>query len=234
VLGQRKLFQQLVPGALHAVIFWGFLVLFPTIVIAMIGAVDRHSTLPWLGRQGWFAFMVDLFAVLVLVGVIGAFLIRKAQRPARFQGSHLGEADLILGLIGGIVTTLVLWHASRIALGLNEWPSDWSPISSRVSHRFGSSETTKVLERVFVWAHISIIVGFLVYLPYSKHLHIFTAAINVFFGRTKARGRLEPLRFEEDLPEAELRFGTGTVADLTWKQMVDAFSSTECGRCQDD
>jgi Fe-S oxidoreductase len=233
VLGQRKLFQQLVPGALHAVIFWGFLVLFPTIVIAMIGAVDRHSTLPWLGRQGWFAFMVDLFAVLVLVGVIGAFLIRKAQRPARFQGSHLGEADLILGLIGGIVTTLVLWHASRIALGLNEWPSDWSPISSRVSHRFGSGETTRVLERVFVWAHISIIVSFLVYLPYSKHLHIFTAAINVFFGRTKARGRLEPLRFEEDLPEAELRFGTGTVADLTWKQMVDAFSCTECGRCQD-
>ena len=233
VLGQRKLFQRLVPGALHAVIFWGFLVLLPTIVIAMIGAVDRHATLPWLGRQGWFAFMVDLFAVLVLVGVLGAFLIRKAQRPARFQGSHLGEADLILALIAGIVTTLVLWHASRIALGLNEWPPDWSPISNRVSHRFGSGETTEVLERVLVWAHVSIIVGFLVYLPYSKHLHIFTAAINVFFGRTKARGRLEPLRFDEDVPEAELRFGTGTVADLTWKQMVDAFSCTECGRCQD-
>ena len=90
-----------------------------------------------------------------------------------------------------------------------------------------------MLERVFVWAHISIILGFLVYLPYSKHLHIFTAAINVFFGRTKARGRLEPLRFDEELAEADLRFGTGTVADLTWKQMVDAFSCTECGRCQD-
>src|SRR5262249_21586211 len=77
------------------------------------------------------------------------------------------------------------------------------------------------------------ILGFLVYLPSSKHLHIFTAAVNVFFGRTRARGRLEPLRFDEDLPEAELRFGVGTVADLTWKQMVDAFSCTECGRCQD-
>jgi Fe-S oxidoreductase len=233
VLGQRKLFQRLVPGALHAVIFWGFLVLFPTIVIAMIGAVDRHSTFPWLGRQGWFAFMVDLFAVLVLVGVIGAFLIRKVQRPSRFEGSHLGEADLILALIAGIVTTLILWHATRIALGLNEWSAKWSPISNRVSHRFGSGDTTKVLERVFVWAHVSIILGFLVYLPYSKHLHIFTAAVNVFFGRTRARGRLEPLRFDEELPEAELRFGTGTVADLTWKQMIDAFSCTECGRCQD-
>jgi hypothetical protein len=121
VLGQRKLLQRLVPGLIHAAIFWGFLVLFPTILIAMIGAVDRDSTLPWLGHQGWFAFLVDLFAVLVLAGVIGAVLIRKVQRPARFEGSHLGEADLILALIAGIVTTLLLWHATRIALGLNEW-----------------------------------------------------------------------------------------------------------------
>ena len=119
VLGQKKLLQRIVPGLIHAAIFWGFLVLFPTIVIAMIGAVDKHSTLPWLGEQGWFAFMADLFAVLVLAGVIGALLIRKVQRPARFEGSHLGEADLILALIAGIVTTLLLWHASRIALGLN-------------------------------------------------------------------------------------------------------------------
>ena len=233
MLGQRKLFRELVPGALHAVIFWGFLVLFPTIVIAMIGAVDRHRTLPWLGRQGWFAFLVDLFVVLVLVGVIGAFLIRKAQRPARFRGSHLGEADVILAWIAGIVTTLALWHASRIALGLNEWPADWSPIANRVAGRFDAGETTRVLERVFVWAHVTLILGFLVYLPYSKHLHIFTAAVNVFFGRTGAGGRLEPLRFDETLPEEELRFGTGTVSDLTWKQMIDAFSCTECGRCQD-
>ena len=73
--------------------------------------------------------MVDVFAVLVLVGVIGAVIIRKVQRPARFEGSHLGEADLILALIAGIVTTLLLWHASRIALGLNEWPASWSPVS---------------------------------------------------------------------------------------------------------
>src|SRR4030095_14233176 len=77
VLGQRKLLQRLVPGLVHAAIFWGFLVLFPTIVIAMIGAVDKDATLPWLGNQGWFAFMVDLFAVLVLVGVMGAAIIRK-------------------------------------------------------------------------------------------------------------------------------------------------------------
>jgi Fe-S oxidoreductase len=231
VLGQRKLLQRLVPGLIHAAIFWGFLVLFPTIVIAMIGAVDKHSTLPWLGEQGWFAFMVDLFAVLVLVGVIGALIIRKVQRPARFEGSHLGEADLILALIAGIVTTLLLWHSSRIALGLNEWPAGSSPVSDALSGLFGDGTATEVLERVFVWAHIVIILSFLAYLPHSKHLHIVTAAFNVFFARTRARGRLEPLRF--DVPEEEMRFGAGTVPDLTWKQTLDTFSCTECGRCQD-
>jgi Fe-S oxidoreductase len=239
VLGQRKLLQRLVPGLMHAFIFWGFLVLLPTIAIAMIAAVDREPSLPsnaplqWLARQGWFAGLVDLFAVLVLVGVITALLIRKVQRPRRFEGSHLREADLILGLIAAIVTTLLLWHATRIAIGLNEWPSRWSPVSRGLSHLFGEGSATRALERVFVWAHIAFILAFLAYLPRSKHLHIATAAVNVFFGRTRARGRLEPLRFDADVPEEELRFGAGTVADLTWKQMVDAFSCTECGRCQD-
>jgi hypothetical protein len=209
VLGQRKLLQRLVPGAIHTAIFWGFLVLFPTIVIAMIGAVDREATLPWLGHQGWFALMVDVFAVLVLAGVIGAALIRKVQRPKRFEGSHLGEADLILALIAGIVTTLLLWHASRIALGLNEWPAGWSPVSDALANFFADNTATEVLERVFVWAHVLIILTFLAYLPHSKHLHIATAAVNVFFARTRARGRLEPLRF--DGPEEEMRFGAGTV-----------------------
>ena len=232
VLGQRKLFQRLVPGLMHAFIFWGFLVLFPTIVIALIGAVDRGSTLPWLGSQGWFAFLVDLFAVLVLAGVVAAVVIRTVQRPARFAGSHVGEAYLILGLITGIVVTLVLWHASRIATGFNEWSAGWSPVSNALSHLFGSGEATRVLERVFVWAHVAIILSFLAYLPHSKHLHIATAAVNVWFGRTRARGRLEPLRFDAE-NEADLRFGTATITDLTWKQMIDAFSCTECGRCQD-
>jgi Fe-S oxidoreductase len=231
VLGQRKLLQRLVPGAIHTAIFWGFLVLFPTIVIAMIGAVDREATLPWLGHQGWFALMVDAFTVLVLAGVIGAALIRKVQRPKRFEGSHLGEADLILALIAGIVTTLLLWHASRIALGLNEWPVDWSPVSDALSALFGDDTTTEVLERVFVWAHVLIILTFLAYLPHSKHLHIATAAVNVFFASTRARGHLEPLRF--DVPDDEMRFGAGTVSDMTWKQTLDTFSCTECGRCQD-
>jgi Fe-S oxidoreductase len=231
VLGQRKLLQRLVPGLVHAAIFWGFLVLFPTIIAAMVGAVDRDATLPWLGEQGWFAALVDLFAVLVLLGVLAAVWIRKVMRPARFVGSHLREADLILALIAGIVTTLLLWHATRIALGINEWPASSSPVSDALSGLFGDGSVTEVLERVFVWAHVLIILGFLAYLPHSKHLHIATAAVNVFFASTRPRGHIEPLRF--DVPDDEMRFGARTVPDLTWKQMFDTFSCTECGRCQD-
>jgi Fe-S oxidoreductase len=203
VLGQRKLLQRLGPGLTHAFIFWGFLVLAPTILIAFIVLIDKHDTLPWLGHQGWYTVLVIVFCALVLVGVLAALWIRKVQRPKRFEGSHLGEADLILGLIATIVISLLLWHATH--------------------------------DRVFLWIHVLTILGFLAYLPYSKHLHIGTAAINVWFGRTAARGRLEPLRFEpaEGQSEEDLRFGAGTAADLTWKQLLDTFSCTECGRCQD-
>jgi Fe-S oxidoreductase len=228
VLGQRKLLQRLVPGLMHAAIFWGFLALFPTIVMAAIGAVYRGASLPWLGAQGWYMAIVDVFVLAVLVGIAVALWIRKVVRPQRFHGSHLGEADVILALIALVVLTLLGWHASRIAAGLAEWPAHASFLSNWVSTVIPAP---RVLDRVFVWAHLCVILGFLCYLPYSKHLHIATAAINVFFSRTRRRGRLEPLRF--DVPEAEMRFGAGTVRDLTWKEMVDAFSCTECGRCQD-
>jgi Fe-S oxidoreductase len=231
--GQRKLLQRLGPGLMHAFIFWGFLALFPTILMALIAVVDRGQTIPWLGHQGWFALLVDIFCVLVLTGVVAALGIRVFGQPARFEGSHTGEAYLILGLIAGIVTTLLLWHASLIALHLNEWPAGWSPVSQALSHIYGGGPRTHDAERVLVWAHVLIVLGFLAYLPRSKHLHIVTAVFNVYFGRTRARGRLEPLRFDEEGPEEDIRMGSGTVADMTWKQVVDAYSCTECGRCQD-
>ena len=194
VLGQKKLLQRLVPGLMHAFIFWGFIVLFPTIVLAAIDVAGGHVTPP-----EWYRVLSDVFAGLVLAGVVTALVIRKLVRPERFRGSHLGEADLILALIALVVITLLLWH-----------------------HVGGKG---------FAWAHLVVIGAFLAYLPYSKHLHIATAAVNVWLARTRADGRLEPLRF--DLPDDELRFGVATAADLTQKQVLDAFSCTECGRCQD-
>jgi Fe-S oxidoreductase len=225
VLGQRKLLQRLVPGLMHAFIFWGFLVLLPTILMAMIAAVDGDADLPWLGHQEWFGWLADIFCVLVLTGVATAVVIRKVVRPERFRGSHLGEADFILLLIAGVVTTLLFWHASAYAVGL--YPAA-GPLSRAMSGAFSAHTNA---DRIFLWAHLVLIFTFLWYIPRSKHLHIATAAVNVWLARTRSRGRLEPLRF--DLPDDELRFGVATAADLTQKEVLDAFSCTECGRCQD-
>ncbi len=194
VLGQKKLLQRLVPGLMHAFIFWGFIVLFPTIILAAIDVAGGHVTTP-----EWYCVLSDVFAVLVLVGVATALVIRMVVRPARFVGSHVAEGYFILGLIALVVITLLLWHEVG---GIG-----------------------------FAWAHLIVIGIFLAYLPYSKHLHIATAAVNVWMARTRKRGRLEPLRF--DVPDDQLRFGVATIADLTRKEVVDAFSCTECGRCQD-
>ena len=107
-------------------------------------------------------------------------------------------------------------------------------MSHLLSHLFGHDGVTRVLERAFVWAHVVTILAFLAYLPRSKHLHIASAAFNVWYGRTGPPGKLETLRFDDpDIPEEDIRFGAGTAADLTWKEMLDTFSCTECGRCQD-
>ena len=234
VLGQSKLFLRPIPGVMHLLLFWGFLVLLPTIVMSWLGAVNAHWTIPWLGEQGWFALMADLFALGVLVGVTIAFAIRLGQRPVRFVGSRLQQAYNILLFEAAVSITLFLWHGSRVALGINEYPAEWSPISTAVASLLPVSGITEVLERLFVWVHALLILAFLLYIPYTKHLHTLVVAFNIFFGRTRQRGRLEPLRFDDpDVPEDQIRFGMGTIRDMTWKQMVDGMTCTECGRCQD-
>jgi Fe-S oxidoreductase len=232
VLGQRKLFQKAVPGLMHAAIFWGFIVLLPSILEASVAIVDPAWNLPFLGSAAWFALLTDVFATLVALGVLTAFWIRKVQRPARFEGSHLGEADRILLTILAIVGTLLLWNATRIALGDAPHPNAM-PVSDLLSGIFGGGPKTELAERILVWAHLLLVLGFLVYLPGSKHLHIMTAAPNVWLAKTGPSGRLEPLELDLEGPEEDLRFGAATAADLSRKQVLDLFSCTECGRCQE-
>ena len=233
VLGQSKLFLRPIPGFMHLLLFWGFLVLLPTIGMSFLGAMSPHWAIPWLAEQGWFAFMVDVFAVGVLVGVVIAFVIRLVQRPVRFVGSYLQVAYNILLFEASITITLLLWHGSQIRLGLNEYPAESAPVSSFVGGLLPAGDLAG-FERAVVWVHAILILCFLVYIPYTKHLHTLVVWFNVFFGRTQARGRLEPLVFDDPaVPEDQIRFGLGTIRDMTWKQMVDGFTCTECGRCQD-
>jgi Fe-S oxidoreductase len=235
VLGQRKLLQRPGPGLMHAFIFWGFLVLLTTIVEAMGEVFSKTFAIPLIGRTGWLGLIQDVFTVTVLVGVEMAVFIRKVQRPERFKGSHLEEADFILLMIVGIMLTLLALNGARIALGINESPKSWTPVSWLVAQAFQamSHHSQEVFERVFLWAHLILIFGFLTYIPYSKHLHIFVSEINVFFTKTKPRGKLEKLDIDlEKMEEGDIRLGAATVEDLTWKEILDTYSCTECGRCQ--
>jgi Fe-S oxidoreductase len=232
VVGQRKLFQRLVPGLMHAAIFWGFVVLLPTIVEAAIAIVDADGHLPLIGDTAAFASLVDVFAVVVLAGVATAVAIRKVQRPDRFRGSHLDEADRILLVITAIVVSLLLWQATRIAVGLTDVEGPVSGWLAAFVDGFGAT-TLERAERVLVWIHLLLVLGFLVYLPGSKHLHIVTAVPNVWLSKAGPGGRLEPLRIDLEGPEEDLRLGAAVATDLTRKQTLDLFSCTECGRCQD-
>ncbi|MFB3737934.1 MAG: (Fe-S)-binding protein [Candidatus Velamenicoccus archaeovorus] len=236
VLGQRKLLQRLVPGLMHAFIFWGFLVLLTTIAEAAGQAVSSTFALPLIGRTGWLGLVQDVFGALVLVGIGIALWIRKVQRPERFVGSHMQEADLILVWILGVILTLFGLNAVRIARALAEAPTAWTPISTALSRPFDpmSPSVLRVYEQVFLWSHLVLILAFLVYIPWSKHLHILVSFVNVFLSNTRPRGSLAPLRIDLEGAEGEgLVLGAATVTDLTWKQMLDLYTCTECGRCQE-
>jgi Fe-S oxidoreductase len=235
VLGQRKLLQRFAPGIMHAFIFWGFLVLLSTIAEAIGEIFSDHFALPFIGHSGWLGLVQDVFALLVLVGIEMAVYFRKVQRPERFKGSHLEEADFILLMIAGIILTLFALKATKIALGTNAVPQAWSPVSNLVSLAFRpmSAGALRIFEKVFLWGHLVLIFGFLAYIPHSKHLHIFVSELNVFFVKTKPRGKLEKLDIDmERLEEGDVRLGAASIEDLTWKEILDTYSCTECGRCQ--
>lgn len=235
VLGQRKLLQRPLPGLMHALIFWGFLVLLTTIAEALGQVVDPAFALPLIGRAGWLGLIQDLFAAGVLVGIAVALWIRLIQRPERFIGSHTVEAYRILGWITWIILTLFLGNAARIAQGTGEAPRAWTPISSLLARPLeGLSEAWLFgIEQSALWVHLALIFSFLVYLTYSKHLHIATSAINVFLASTQPSGALTPLPISlEALEAGEQSLGAATISDLTRKELLDLYTCTECGRCQ--
>ena len=235
-LGQKKILQRLGPGVMHASIFWGFLILLTTIIEGFGEVFQETFAIPLIGRTGWLGLVQDAFAALVVLGLFLAVYFRKVRRDERFKGSHLEEADFILAMIFGIIGTLFFLGGAKIAEGLNESPAAWTPISNAISILFFRDMSEGWLSfwhGAFLWTHIALILGFLVYLPYSKHLHIITSFFNVFFTKTKPMGKLTKLEIDMDkLGEEGTSLGAAAVEDLTQKQILDTFTCTECGRCQ--
>ncbi len=246
VFGQRKLLKWSVPGLAHFFTFWGFIILFFTIIEAYGDLFSRTFAIPGIGHSFALGFVEDLFAVLVLAGLITFAVIRlrndpkREGRASRFAGSHTGAAWLVLGLIFLVVATLLLYRGAQINSGVFPYPHG-AFASQIVGHwlaPLGSGVNT-VLEAVFILAQLAVILGFGVFVTYSKHLHIVLAPLNVLFSRRpNSLGALEPMRsggkvldFEEADPDTDV-FGRGKIEDFTWKGLLDMATCTECGRCQ--
>jgi Fe-S oxidoreductase len=251
VFGQRKLLQWTVPGIAHFFTFWAFVVLAATILEAYGALFDRDFAIPVIGRWALLGFLEDFFAVAVLVSLAIFSVIRLREAPARrerssrFYGSHTGAAWLVLFMIFNVVWTLLLYRGAQINTGVFPFQDDgwWAFASKAVAEVLEplGHDANEVLETIGILLQIGVILGFLVLVVYSKHLHIFIAPLNVLTKREpKALGPLlpmmvdgKPIDFENiDELDEDTAFGRGKVEDFTWKGMLDFATCTECGRCQ--
>jgi Fe-S oxidoreductase len=242
VFAQKKLLKKTVPGLAHFFTFWGFIVLIATIVEAFGALFNRHFAIPLVGHDSWLGFLEDFFSVAVLASLLVFSVIRlknapsRKDRSSRFYGSHTGAAWLVLLGIALVVVTLLLYRAFQVLAG--DFPySNWAFASHGLASLFSglSPSTAYALETVFLEANILVIMAFLIFVSYSKHLHIFVAPVNIAFSRRpKALGALAitPSMDPETLSEDDV-FGVGFPSQLNWKQRLDLVSCTECGRCQE-
>ncbi len=229
-IGQSKLFREPIPGLMHAFIFWGFLVLTTAILESIGQGLSDGFTLRFLGpAYPVLAFMQDLFAGLVIVGVFTALYRRLILRPKRLavEGHGQGDAILILLTILLIMVSMIGQNAVHAVMTA---PDAGRFIARAVQPLFAGVDvsTLGTLYSIFWWMHIVLVLGFLNYLPFSKHLHILASIPNVYLANTQPRGALAPIDLEAEGVE---RFGVTDVEDLTWKQLLDGYACTECGRC---
>ncbi len=237
-LAQRKLIKRpyWIRGIGHALIFWGFLVITWGSADLLLGGI-AGLRLPFTATV-WFAWALDLFAVAVLVSVVVAVFRRAVLRPPRMH--RVTEGYVILGLIGVLMLTLLVFEsASLAAVGDLDAANQASggpffvvfpvPPVARIIAPLVPSGTGAAIFAGAWWAHVLTILAFAVYLPRTKHLHIVTTLPNVFFRKQTPRGQLSLI---EDIENKET-FGAASLRDFSWKQLLDGYTCTECGRCSD-
>jgi len=249
--GQRKFVQreprpetrisEQTAGWMHFFIFWGFTILAIQVVTMFTRGYINDFYVPLFGPHllgGPYLLLKDIMEVAVL-GAVGVALYRwGVSHPKRLYGyqpaedklaghSHW-EAYLILVFIACIMIGGLLYDGGRLAYerdnALVQSERVWQPFSALVGHLLGSR--AKFFSNFGWWLHNCVILVFLNLLPISKHFHIITSLPNVFFLKTEPRGVLNKM----DLENAS-RFGTSYINQFTWKQVLDMYSCTECGRC---
>src|SRR3954468_4244608 len=224
---QTKMFKDVRAALLHWGIFWGFVLLtIGTANIVTGGAIQAILSIPLDGGL-WAAVlaMQNVVAVITIAAVLWAFERRLISKPVRLTLNR--DALLILAMIGGLVAAELFALVFEVAR-YGEQPG---AIVANVLAVPLRGLPPAVLEAGFAilwWLHIGLVSAFLVYLPGSKHLHIATSFFNIYFRKLEPRGELRKL----DLEQEDGTFGARTLADLGWRDLLDGFTCTECGRCQ--
>lgn len=236
---QKKLLREPLAGWMHFMIFWGFVVLLSAILETFFEGFKNEWSFAFLGPlYKPLIFLQDLFGILVIISVFIALYRRHVAHVKRLQvtGHSQFDATLILFLILSIMVSMFLQNATHIAYVVATGKTiDAGMLKSRFLSNalaslfyYSSPSTLHTLFETFWWTHVLLVLGFLNYLPFSKHLHIGSSFFNVYFSSLKPRGELEPINLEaEDIT----RFGAADITDLTWKQLLDGYTCTECGRC---
>ena len=254
--GQQKMHRNLLVGVLHLVVYLGFIIInIELLEIVIDGIFGTHRVLAFLGSTYDFAIAAfEWFALSVIAAVLVFWFRRNLIHIARFRSAEMKgwpklDANLILVIEVVLMLLFLTMNAADYALQLREEPhyprAGLFPVSSVLTPLFDSWSTANLIlmERSAWWAHILGILGFLNYLYYSKHLHILLAFPNTFYAQLTPKGQFASNEVvtrevkamlsmqEPDATQEIERFGAKDVTDLTWLQLMNAYSCTECGRC---
>ena len=248
-LGQSKMVRRPIAGVLHIVVYLGFIIInIELIEIIIDGVFGTHRIFSSMGVfYGFLIGSFEIFAVLVLISVLIFWFRRNLIRLKRFYELKMSgwpklDADLILYFEIVLMSLFLLMNATDVEF---QNMNNGNVISGMIYPYFTefSIESLHVFERTFWWLHIIGILIFLNYLYYSKHLHIILAFPNTFYGSIENKGKLNNMNSvtnevnimlgksnESEISE-DVNFGASDVKDLSWLQLLNAYSCTECGRC---
>jgi len=232
VAGQKRLFRFLIPGTAHFFIFWGFVILSLTILQAIVEGLvafaNPHYVLPILGTFGPLALLQDLFAVGVVIAVIWDLYQRLVVDPERYRASHKRQGAVVLLFILTIMLSFLVMNSIRINLGRDPI-AVWRPISAAVGQLLAGlpAPTQVMIMEGAYWIHLGVVLIFLTELPGGKHFHVVTSVPAVLLRNLDPRGQLP------SAPEFAGQVGVSRAEQFRWRQMLDFYTCTECGRCQE-
>lgn len=223
-------------GLGHFVIFWGFIFITIGTLDHMLGQVIPGFGLERIvGRRlgSAFIFLQDVFGILVIGALAVAAVRRFILKPERLKIDDPGappQAALILALIFVLILFMYGLKGTEILEGSARLTKTNAPVSFSAAEMMrGWHMNVPLANDVFSWGHNLVIFFFLLFIPFSKHIHILGAVPNVFFKNLGRAGGLSRMNFEDESAE---KFGVSELKDFTWKQTMDLYACTECGRCQ--